>query len=65
MPTSHVNLSVFSADEAEAAFFKKCPHQIQRTDLRPESKSAIELAHEIDECPTDVRFIWDKLTQRI
>ncbi|MDR2779431.1 MAG: hypothetical protein LBB16_04105 [Puniceicoccales bacterium] len=64
MSTSNVNLSVFGSYEAQAAFLEQGVYEGQRADLHPESKSMLELAYEMDDCPTEARLVRDKLTKR-
>jgi hypothetical protein len=64
MSTSYVNLSVFGSNEAQAAFLEQGVYEGQKVDLHPESKSMLELAYEMDDCPTDVRLVRDRLTKR-
>ncbi|MDR2432619.1 MAG: hypothetical protein LBD34_02590 [Puniceicoccales bacterium] len=64
MSTSDVNLSVFGSYEAQAAFLERGVYEGQEVDLHPKSKSMLELAYEMDDCPTEARLVRDKLTKR-
>ncbi|MDR0693546.1 MAG: hypothetical protein LBF49_03190 [Puniceicoccales bacterium] len=64
MSTSNVSLSVFGSNETQAVFFEQGVYEGQRADLHPESKSMLELAYEMDDCPTEARLVRDKLTKR-
>ncbi|MDR2650904.1 MAG: hypothetical protein LBC68_01125 [Prevotellaceae bacterium] len=64
MSTSNINLSVFASREAQAAVLEHGVFEGQEVDLHPKSKSMLELAYEMDDCPTDAALVRDKIIKR-
>ncbi|MDR1528740.1 MAG: hypothetical protein LBS22_04130 [Puniceicoccales bacterium] len=64
MATSNVSLSVFGPAEAQAVYPEQGVYEGQKADLHPESKSMLELAYAMDDCPTDAVLVRDSLTKR-
>jgi hypothetical protein len=64
MSTSNVNLSVFGSYDLQSADLAIDVYEGQRADFHPESKSAVELVYQMDDCPTDINLQRDKITKR-
>ena len=59
-----VHMSAFGLSEANEVAGPHGNFDGQKVDVHPKSKSQVELAYEMDDCPTDTRASRDKLTKR-
>ncbi|MDR0742498.1 MAG: hypothetical protein LBE98_03470 [Puniceicoccales bacterium] len=64
MSTSNINLSVFGSGETQTVCSVQGGYEGQEVDLHPKSKSMLELAYAMDDCPTDAVLVRDKLSDR-